>query len=147
MAATTATATTPLPVRDRHSVFTTLDAIYRHNSGGRPAFGAGLLPASREAKDDLRRSLDAAQGADDVVLLVRRYFNTLRTEGVMIVAWQVWAAERLLTISTVRGEAARRREARRLAREQYGNPDQGTAPGHGSRRCLTEATDGECVCR
>lgn len=132
----TATATTPLGTDALIEVFNTLKAFGPRRIDG---YQADATPAT---KARLRMRLDEygkQDGMGDVVLLVRRYFNTYRSSDWRIVEWQVTAALKMLgTVSEALDAPATEAQRRRDARWDHVQ--------HGDPRCLTEETDGECVC-
>jgi hypothetical protein len=146
----TITAETPLTADVRAEVANSLRAI--HLGGGGTVDATPAQPAS---KDRLRlRLAEYAAGSTSlpmasIILLTRRYFNTARTAGQAIAEWEVAGALRLLAnVADGMDQAAREREAAdRAAREAQARRDNRWAHvQHGNPRCLTEETDGECVC-
>jgi hypothetical protein len=142
------TAETPLEGTALTQVFNTLRAY-----GPSRLNDAWHRDASDVTKDRLRLRLGEyeAQDADlsNVVLLVRRYFNTYRQNGWRIVEWQVLAALKLLATVAEAVEAKDAEQARKdeLARARWARQAEAASHvQHGDPRCLTEATDGECVC-
>jgi hypothetical protein len=136
------TAETPLDGTPLVQVFNTLRAY------GPRTLDGYQIDATPDTKARLRMRLEeySGQHADmaNVVLLVRRYFNTYRQNGWRIAEWQVTAALKLLATVAEACDEARKDElfrARLARRSEAASHIQ-----HGDPRCLTEATDGECVC-
>jgi hypothetical protein len=149
---TTPHAETPLEGEALISVFESLKAIH-----GRDLTDTYSADASQATKDRLRMRLaEYAAGPMSVemagiVILLRRYFNTYRVRQWRIVEWQCVAALGLLgrVAETVAETQARQERERadaafraRMARQS----ERASHLQHGDPRCLTEQTDGECVC-
>lgn len=152
MPVTTPRVTTETPL-DADALVQVFNSIRAMATGTIEGYQADATP---DTKARLRMRLaeyDAQPPMRDLVLLVRRYFNTYRQNDWRLVEWQVAAALRLLaTVADALDEDPcanctrnlrdhdtwQRRECERQHRASFVQ--------HGDPRCLTEDTDGECVC-
>ena len=131
------TATAAPVSRNVTDVFNTLEALYKGQGGNlQHTYSPDATPAEKQALRTILARLDGEPDVQGLVDLMREYFNTYRVNGWRIVSWQVNTAVGLLA-----------RCERSVREHQAAMRSGSTAPGHSSPRCLTEDTDGECVCR